>query len=258
LLSEEERSRQVRKSAPRLRDGVNVFLKSVFFGFFHSLLCFQLSDLSSWTCLDIRTATRLTIGTVWRLLGTDLTVLFEAIDLAQKRDPERRDILLYLPDSVYVIDANKRDAWHVTYDFCFDRKSTQGMPREEGLEDYFKKYEDGQPFEKRDTTPEGELFTHGVELAKREFAVRNLFEAVLSQTLREKRSDETPPSTMFRRLRKRNPSPYGFFIINLGEQEYLVGASPEMFVRCESIPENDFRPDALTSCRNLSDFRNSR
>jgi anthranilate synthase len=173
--------------------------------------------------------------------GYDLTFSFEAVDLAQKRDPEQRDILLYLPDSVYVIDADKRDAWHVTYDFCFDRKSTQGMPRE-GLEDSFKKYEDGQPFEKRDT-PEGE-FTHSVELAKREFAVGNLFEAVLSQTFREKLSDETPPSTIFRRLRKRNPSPYGFFI-NLGEQEYLVGASPEMFVRCESIPENDFRPDAL-------------
>jgi hypothetical protein len=56
-FSEEERSRQVRtKSAPRLRDGLNFILKSVFFRFFHSPLCFQLSDLS-WTCLDIRTAT---------------------------------------------------------------------------------------------------------------------------------------------------------------------------------------------------------
>ena len=41
-----------------------------------------------------------------------------------------------------------------------------------------------------------------------------------------------PPSTIFRRLCIRNPSPYGFFI-NLGENEYLVGASPEMFVRVE-------------------------
>ncbi|CAN0253258.1 unnamed protein product, partial [Discosporangium mesarthrocarpum] len=41
------------------------------------------------------------------------------------------------------------------------------------------------------------------------------------------------PASVFRRLQKRNPSPYGF-LINLGEKEYLVGASPEMFVRCES------------------------
>ena len=38
------------------------------------------------------------------------------------------------------------------------------------------------------------------------------------------------PSVILRRLRKLNPAPYGFFI-NLGQSEYLVGASPEMFVR---------------------------
>ena len=60
-----------------------------------------------------------------------------------------------------------------------------------------------------------------------------MFEAVLSQTFRE-RSTSTP-SELFKLLRARNPSPYGF-LINLGgsPQEYLVGASPEMFVRCES------------------------
>jgi anthranilate synthase len=35
------------------------------------------------------------------------------------------------------------------------------------------------------------------------------------------------------RLTIRNPSPYGFFM-NLGENEFLVGASPEMFVRVEN------------------------
>ena len=33
-------------------------------------------------------------------------------------------------------------------------------------------------------------------------------------------------------MRERNPSPYGF-LINLGQAEYLVGASPEMYVRVE-------------------------
>jgi len=173
--------------------------------------------------------------------GYDLTFSFEPITLAQKRDPEQRDILLYLPDSVYVVDADKRDAWHVSYDFCVNQKSTQGMPRI-GVADSFKPAQEDQAFEERDT-PKG-VFAESVEKAKREFAVGNLFEAVLSQTFREKLTDETPPSTIFRRLRQRNPAPYGFFI-NLGEQEYLVGASPEMFVRCESIQDNDFRPGAL-------------
>ena len=176
--------------------------------------------------------------------GYDLTFSFEPIDLKQERDPEQRDLLLYLPDSVYVIDSDKRDAWHVQYDFCVNQVSTQGMPRV-GLDDKFQHYDENDAkteYVERDT-PEGE-FALSVEKAKREFAVGNLFEAVLSQTFREKLSPEQPPSRIFRRLRKRNPAPYGFFI-NLGEQEYLVGASPEMFVRCESIPDNDYRPGAL-------------
>ena len=67
---------------------------------------------------------------------------------------------------------------------------------------------------------------------------------MLSQTFREKLDKDTPPSVLFRRLRLRNPSPYGFFI-NLGDDEYLVGASPEMFVRCEKTLDNDYRPNAL-------------
>mmetsp|Transcript_22315 Transcript_22315/g.52572 ORF Transcript_22315/g.52572 Transcript_22315/m.52572 type:complete len:1003 (-) Transcript_22315:42-3050(-) len=174
--------------------------------------------------------------------GYDLTFSFEPIELKQGRDPDQRDVLLYLPDSIYVIDADKRDAWHVEYDFCVNQKSTQGLPRL-GHDESFQPYnEDDGTYIDRDT-PAGEFAT-SVERAKREFAVGNLFEAVLSQTFREKLGEDQPPSKIFRRLRKRNPAPYGFFI-NLGEKEYLVGASPEMFVRCESIPENDYRPGAL-------------
>ncbi len=56
----------------------------------------------------------------------------------------------------------------------------------------------------------------------------DLFEVVPSQTFRDPLSDA--PSAIMRRLTRINPSPYGFFI-NLGEDEFLVGASPEMFVR---------------------------
>src|SRR4029077_18779107 len=41
------------------------------------------------------------------------------------------------------------------------------------------------------------------------------------------------PAAFFERLRRRNPAPYEFFL-NLGEQEYLVGAAPEMYVRVTS------------------------
>ena len=42
----------------------------------------------------------------------------------------------------------------------------------------------------------------------------------------------TSPSVVFQRLRQANPAPYGA-LINLGEGEFLVSASPEMYVRVE-------------------------
>jgi anthranilate/para-aminobenzoate synthase component I len=175
--------------------------------------------------------------------GYDLTFQFEPIDLKQQRDPEQRDLLLYLPDDIIVVDQDKRDAWRVSYDFAAaDQVSTLGVPRT-GTSEAFQPYDESTAaFVARDT-PKND-FAISVEKAKREFAVGNLFEAVLSQTFREKLDHGTPPSVLFRRLRSRNPAPYGF-LINLGEQEYLVGASPEMFVRCEAIQENDYRPGAL-------------
>lgn len=176
--------------------------------------------------------------------GYDLTFQFEPIRLAQERDPTQRDLLLYLPDEILVVDQDKRDAWKITYDFCVSGECTDNLPRGVGEIAPFKEFDESNAgkFQSRDT-PENE-FTKSVIRSKEEFKVGNLFEAVLSQTFREKLNKETPPSTLFRRLRDRNPSPYGFFI-NLGDEEYLVGASPEMFVRCERIENNDYRPNAL-------------
>ncbi len=56
----------------------------------------------------------------------------------------------------------------------------------------------------------------------------------MSQTFKE--PCHAPPSEVFKTLCERNPSPYGFFM-NLGESDHLVGASPEMFVRCERTRE---------------------
>lgn len=179
--------------------------------------------------------------------GYDLTFQFEPIELKQDRDPEQRDLLLYLPDEIVVVDQDKKDAWKISYDFEVGGKSTQGLPRDDASKSPFKAFDENDAaavanFSDRDT-PKNE-FSLSVDRAKEEFKVGNLFEAVLSQTFREKLDKDTPPSTLFRRLRDRNPSPYGFFI-NLGQDEYLVGASPEMFVRCEKIEVNDYRPGAI-------------
>src|SRR6202035_1694237 len=69
-----------------------------------------------------------------------------------------------------------------------------------------------------------------VRKAKESFVRGDLFEVVCGQLLSTRCPD--PPSTVFNRLRQANPAPYGA-LINLGEGEFLVSASPEMFVRVE-------------------------
>lgn len=168
--------------------------------------------------------------------GYDLTFQFEPISLHQNRDPNQRDLLLYLPDKIVVVDQDKRDAWTISYDFCIEGQSTQGLPRTGPREEFTPTEKGG---EERDTPPNA--FAESVRRAKQEFKMGNLFEVVLSQTFRRALTPESgvSPSTLYRRLRRRNPSPYGFFM-NLGEREYLVGASPEMFVRCETTKDEEY------------------
>jgi anthranilate synthase len=66
-----------------------------------------------------------------------------------------------------------------------------------------------------------------VEQARERFARGDLFEVVPSHVFH---GTCDSPAAFYERLRQRNPAPYEFFL-NLGEGEYLVGASPEMYVR---------------------------
>jgi anthranilate synthase len=158
--------------------------------------------------------------------GYDLTFQFEPIKLKHKREETQRDLMLYIPDNILVVDHEARDAWHLQYEYEWNGESTSGLPREGKVHTYVpsasaKSHRDHGPGE----------YAAKVVKAQKEFKVGNLFETVLSQTFSE--PCPAPPSEIFRRLCERNPSPYGF-IINLGGEEYLVGASPEMFVRVET------------------------
>lgn len=159
--------------------------------------------------------------------GYDLTFQFEPIKQNKIRTDDQRDLLLYLPDEVFVVDNYRRDAWKIRYDFEKEYKSTSGMDRENCESRFVLASSD--TFEERDT-PKGQ-YAKNVFRAKEEFRVGNLFEVVISQVFRRKLVES--PSVVFSRLLKRNPSPYGF-LMNLDRNEYLIGASPEMFVRVES------------------------
>ena len=155
--------------------------------------------------------------------GYDLAFQFDPVDFSLQRADSQRDLVLYLPDEILVVDHHQALAWHDRYDYAGDGFTTEGLPRG-GREEPFRPSSSIPP--RGDHAP-GE-YAKLVEKAKESFRRGDLFEVVPGQMFYER--CETPPSEISRRLKQINPSPYSFFI-NLGEGEYLIGASPEMFVR---------------------------
>ncbi|WP_133135050.1 anthranilate synthase component I [Legionella rowbothamii] len=156
-------------------------------------------------------------------LGFDLIFQFEDLLQHKERDPAQRDMVLYLPDEIFVVNHRKEEAFVNRYEFQFHDHATHGHPREGTPLAYEslnrpEKFCDHEPGE----------YAAVVNKAKERFACGDLFEVVPSQTFFTHYTEQ--PSYLFKQMRQLNPSPYGFFI-NLGEGEYLVGASPEMYVR---------------------------
>jgi anthranilate synthase len=150
---------------------------------------------------------------------------FEPIARKLERPVDQRDLVLYLPDELIVVDHRREAAERCSYDFETAEGSTAGIER----------YGVSQPFVgaravERVCDHEPGEYAAVVDVAKEAFRRGDLFEVVPSRTFFE--PCPVSPSEVFRRLRERNPSPYGF-VINLGLGEYLVGASPEMYVRVE-------------------------
>jgi anthranilate synthase len=155
--------------------------------------------------------------------GYDLTFQFDPVKLKLPRPPGHRDLVLYLPDELLVVDHMRQSAQLVRYDFEYEGKSTVGLPRTGAREPFVS----GTAVERECDHELGE-YEQVVERAKQAFRRGDLFEVVPGQVFF--RACKSLPSDVFRRLRTANPAPYGF-VINLGQREYLVGASPEMFVR---------------------------
>jgi anthranilate synthase len=172
--------------------------------------------------------------------GYDLAFQFEPVRLAIDRSEDQRDLVLHLPDEIWVVDLRRDEAIRYSYEFTVTQgtgaqgtgapgsvASTAGLPRETAA------------------TPElapgaGELppqpvpgrYAAVVEQAKERFKRGDLFEVVPGHMFYERCAS---PSRFYERLRERNPAPFEF-LFNLGasadgEGEYLVGASPEMYVR---------------------------
>ncbi|HEU0216568.1 MAG TPA: anthranilate synthase component I [Stellaceae bacterium] len=160
--------------------------------------------------------------------GYDLVFQFEPMPLRLPRPVDQRDLVLYLPDEMLVVDHMRQVSEVHRYEFEAGGRSTAGLPRATEAAPYRLDRAPAAPPAESDHGP-GE-YAALVERARAAFARGDLFEVVVGQLFADACAD--PPSTVFQRLRRANPAPYGA-LINLGAGEFLVAASPEMYVRVE-------------------------
>ena len=112
--------------------------------------------------------------------------------------------------------------------------------------------EKSQPDKVKTSPPESNTtrrdFEEGVRRIKEYIAAGDCYQVVLSQRFSTKFSGD--PLEIYRALRAINPSPYMFFL-RIGD-ETVVGASPEMLVRCHG-QRLDYRPIAGTRKRGATE-----
>src|SRR5690606_28126242 len=157
--------------------------------------------------------------------GYDLTFQFDPIRLRHSRPDTQRVVVLYMPDELLVVDRQKESAFRYVSDFAIEGRTTEGLPHRHATSRYVPRPGVASAC---DHAP-GE-YAASVTKAREAFKKGDLFELVLSQTFVEPCTAQ--PSTIFRTLRRTNPAPYALFI-NFVQDEFLVGASPEMYVRVD-------------------------
>ena len=87
----------------------------------------------------------------------------------------------------------------------------------------------GKPAQPPEDLAVRQQYMDNVLKAKEYIAAGDIFQVVLSHPFRQTLKE--PPFSLYRRLRRINPSPYMFYI-NFGQRQ-LVGASPEMLVKLQ-------------------------
>jgi anthranilate synthase len=155
--------------------------------------------------------------------GYDLAFQFEPVRMRLDRPGSQRDLVLHLPDEIYVLDRKREQATRFRYEFTVGGASTEGLARltERTTPPV------APPLAELPEQPKPGAYAQVVAQAREKFARGDLFEVVPGHVFYGRCAR---PSAFYEQLRHRNPAPYEF-MFNLGQGEYLVGASPEMYVR---------------------------
>jgi anthranilate synthase len=162
--------------------------------------------------------------------GYDLCFQVEPVRARLPRPEGQREVVLYLPDEVLLRDHARQRSFRRLYEFSYNGVSTADTPRTKAEPSSTSASGSSSSSSSSCDHSEGE-YAALVRKAKEGFKVGDMFEVVPGQTFSE--TCATRPSDLFTELKRRNPAPFGF-LFNLGEDDHLVGASPEMYVRVEA------------------------
>jgi len=195
----------------------------------------------------------------------DFVRLFEPLPDRLPAIPTQ-DFRLFMPDLLLSYDHMRERAVLYLYDFLNSTKSAHELLRER-LE-ALPATEPPPPTSPQVRIPHKllsdtghEAFMAAVDDAREQMRLGEFFEVVLSHSFKG-RYDRSPLE-LYRRFREINPSPYQFYVDY--DDEALVGASPEMFVRVENgivqqRPISGTMPrgtDSLTDYHNMMRLLNS-
>ena len=61
--------------------------------------------------------------------GYDVAFQFEPIDLKLERPEDQRDVVLFLPDEILIVDHHGKRAYVLEYDFVVNGRTTKGLER---------------------------------------------------------------------------------------------------------------------------------
>ena len=156
--------------------------------------------------------------------GYDLAFQFDPIRKRLARPADQRDLVLYLPDEIIVVDHYAGKATRFSYDFELAGRSTFGLGRGGKSEALSLR---------RMLDPPACDHAAG-RICRRSCAKRSRVSsaAIFSRSCRARPSSRAAPPRLLRFRRARAHQPRALRLHDQSRDgEYLVGASPEMFVR---------------------------
>src|SRR5258708_33470080 len=108
----------------------------------------------------------------------------ERVTPGMQRPAGLRDLVLHLPDQLFVVDRKRETAMRYSYEFTVDGVSTEGLPRDTPASGGTGQEPAGVRHENLPERPEPGAYARGVDRAKDRFGRGDPFEGVPSRAVR--------------------------------------------------------------------------